>query len=244
VLARAFEQLRAPRGIGCEGLQRSEDLLDLLELALPAGNRRSEATDVQVSSRARHDFTDTGGRGRIVHPRIQFAMQQNDVPVVKAARVENYTEETLRDLELHLSTEPAFAEPLSARISSVAPGAAYNLDAVDLQLSPSFLGELTERVRGQLRAELRRNGGVLASRTLPVELLARDEWGGLASLPEILAATSRSWPRVRRTGTLWDLTGTAAAGPLAGSRLNQVATYSAMWFAWASFNQDTELFLP
>jgi hypothetical protein len=48
----------------------------------------------------------------------------------------------------------------------------------------------------------------------------------------------------RETGTLWDLTGSAAAGPLAGSRLNQVATYSAMWFAWASFNRDTELFLP
>ncbi len=48
----------------------------------------------------------------------------------------------------------------------------------------------------------------------------------------------------RETGTLWDLTGTAVAGPLTGSHLNQVATYSAMWFAWAAFNRDTELFLP
>ncbi len=50
--------------------------------------------------------------------------------------------------------------------------------------------------------------------------------------------------RDRETGTLWDLTGAATAGPLAGSRLSQVATYSAMWFAWASFNRGTELFLP
>ena len=49
--------------------------------------------------------------------------------------------------------------------------------------------------------------------------------------------------RDRETGSLWDLTGAGVAGPLAGSRLNQVATYSAMWFAWAAFNRDTELFL-
>lgn len=50
--------------------------------------------------------------------------------------------------------------------------------------------------------------------------------------------------RDRETGTAWDLTGTALTGPLAGRRLEQVATYSAMWFAWASFNPGTELFSP
>ncbi len=50
--------------------------------------------------------------------------------------------------------------------------------------------------------------------------------------------------RDRETGTLWDLTGAATAGPLARNQLSQVATYSAMWFAWASFNRHTELFLP
>jgi hypothetical protein len=48
----------------------------------------------------------------------------------------------------------------------------------------------------------------------------------------------------RETGSRWDLTGAGVAGPLAGSCLKQVATYSAMWFAWAAFNRDTELFLP
>jgi hypothetical protein len=50
--------------------------------------------------------------------------------------------------------------------------------------------------------------------------------------------------RDRDTGTVWDLTGAAVSGPLAGARLAQVATYSAMWFAWASFNPGTELFSP
>jgi len=44
------------------------------------------------------------------------------------------------------------------------------------------------------------------------------------------------------TGTLWNLTGLAVEGPLAGSRLKPVATFSAMWFAWASFNRGTEIY--
>jgi len=44
------------------------------------------------------------------------------------------------------------------------------------------------------------------------------------------------------TGTIWNLTGLALDGPLAGSRLQPIATsYAAMWFAWASFNAGTEI---
>jgi very-short-patch-repair endonuclease len=120
--------------------------------------------------------------------RINFAMQQNDVPVVKALRIENRTETPLRDLEVRISAEPAFAQGWGSRVAAVGERATYNLESVDLELSPGFLGDLTERVRGQLRAEVRREGEVLAHCTVPVELLARDEWGGLTSLPEILAA--------------------------------------------------------
>ena len=44
------------------------------------------------------------------------------------------------------------------------------------------------------------------------------------------------------TGSEWTLGGLAVGGPLSGSRIPQVATYSAMWFAWAAFNANTELF--
>ncbi len=44
------------------------------------------------------------------------------------------------------------------------------------------------------------------------------------------------------TGTLWNLTGLAVEGPLAGSQLKPVATFSARWFAWASFNRGTDVF--
>src|SRR5262245_3918 len=120
--------------------------------------------------------------------RINFATQQNDVPVVKIIHVENRSDASLRDLRLRITSEPTFADPWEARIALIAEKSTYNLEAFDLVLSPRYLGELTERVRGQLRFELLHDRERLCEHTEPVELLARDEWGGLASLPEILAA--------------------------------------------------------
>lgn len=44
------------------------------------------------------------------------------------------------------------------------------------------------------------------------------------------------------TSSEWTLTGEAVDGPLTGSILPQVATYTAMWFAWAAFNDGSELY--
>jgi hypothetical protein len=47
----------------------------------------------------------------------------------------------------------------------------------------------------------------------------------------------------RETGTLWSLTGAALEGPLAGAQLDPIAdSYAAFWFAWASFNQNTQIY--
>lgn len=48
--------------------------------------------------------------------------------------------------------------------------------------------------------------------------------------------------RDAETASEWTLSGEAVGGPLTGSTLDQVATYTAMWFAWAAFNPGTELF--
>jgi len=123
-----------------------------------------------------------------VDRRVNFALQQNDVPVVKAVHVANRSGATLRNVRVRITTEPPFAEPWETPIESVAALASHDLTAVDLVLSPRMLGELTERVRGQLRVALLSGEAQIAECVEPVELLARDEWSGLASLPEILAA--------------------------------------------------------
>jgi len=120
--------------------------------------------------------------------RVNFAMQQNHVPVVKGLHIENAAAVSLRDLRLRISAEPEFADEWSRQIALVPEGAIYEVAAVDLALSPRYLGALTERVRGELHFELLRGEQVLLERAEPVDLLAWDEWSGLSSLPELLVA--------------------------------------------------------
>jgi len=120
--------------------------------------------------------------------RINFAMQQNDVPVVKSLQIVNHSTQQIRDVRLRITAEPAFAREWSTDIASIDPDATYNVRGVSLQLSPKFLEDLTERLRGEFRIKVSAGGHVVQQSAEAVELLARDEWSGLSSLPEILAA--------------------------------------------------------
>jgi very-short-patch-repair endonuclease len=119
---------------------------------------------------------------------VNYAMQQNDVPVVKSLRITNGTEAALRDLIIRIVSEPGFAAPWESRISVINPGETFNAGVVDLPLSHDYLAGLTERVSGTLRVDVLQENFELTSVTQRIEVLAYDEWNGLQSLPEILAA--------------------------------------------------------
>jgi hypothetical protein len=119
---------------------------------------------------------------------VNYAMQQNDVPVVKALRILNGTEDTLRDLNIRITTEPAFAASWESRITSINPDETFNLGVVDIPLSHDFLASLTERVAGSLIVEVLKDNAVLSISSQRIDVLAYDEWNGLQSIPEILAA--------------------------------------------------------
>jgi very-short-patch-repair endonuclease len=119
---------------------------------------------------------------------VNYAMQQNDVPVVKSLRILNETETSLRDVIIRITTEPVFATSWERRITSINPGESFNLGVVDLTLSHDFLAGLTERVAGSLLMEILQDNVVLSRSTRRIDVLAYDEWNGLQSLPEILAA--------------------------------------------------------
>ena len=46
------------------------------------------------------------------------------------------------------------------------------------------------------------------------------------------------------TGSTWSITGTAIAGPLAGTQLEPVVHGDHFWFAWAAFSPETEIWSP
>jgi hypothetical protein len=43
------------------------------------------------------------------------------------------------------------------------------------------------------------------------------------------------------TGSSWDVTGTAVAGPLAGSHLDQIHHLDTFWFSWSTYQPATDL---
>lgn len=118
---------------------------------------------------------------------INFAFQQNAIPVVKELRFQN-NDVARKDLVIRVSTEPAFAAPVEIRIQAIDAKGEFRVSPLDLKLSPGFLSELNEKVAGWLKLEVVAGDTVLCARTEPVSLLARNEWCGLVSLPEILAA--------------------------------------------------------
>lgn len=118
---------------------------------------------------------------------INYAFQQNAIPVAKELRFQNDTT-ARKDLVIRVSTEPAFAAPEELRIQSIEPNGEFRIAPLDLKLSPDYLAGLNEKVAGLLRVEVFAGDTALCSRTESVSLLAHNEWCGLVSLPEILAA--------------------------------------------------------
>lgn len=119
---------------------------------------------------------------------VNYAMQQNDVPVVKALRVRNGTDIALRDLNIRITTEPAFATTWESRVTAINSGETFSTGIIDLQLSHDFLACLTERVTGSLLVEVLQEDTIVGTSSQRVDVLAYDEWNGLQSIPEILAA--------------------------------------------------------
>jgi len=133
--------------------------------------------------------TRPGVRVEVDHdPRINLALHQNDVPVVKQVRVINDLPGDLEDLEVRLWIGGGLSHGVRLRLAGVEAGACRVLDQVDLRVDPELLRSQRERERALLHVELRQGEKVLLRRESEIQVLAPNEWGGLQVLPEILAA--------------------------------------------------------
>ena len=104
--------------------------------------------------------------------------------------------------------------------------------------------------------------------TMPAQAVINDEVGGLPLVVVFDKNTSLALPFHREvdgqvlnfygvapegdlplefmdveTGTRWNLRGEAVSGPLAGQRLQQKPAYNSMWFAWAVYWSETDIWL-
>ena len=122
--------------------------------------------------------------------RINFASAQNAVAILRSLAVNNPTDASLSNLKLKMTAEPAFLKSKTWTIDSISAGdSPFKISGRNVQFDMKKLAGLNEAERGQLVFQLFHADTILLCETvLDVELLARDEWGGLQDMAQFLAA--------------------------------------------------------
>jgi len=132
----------------------------------------------------------------VVHPKVEFvhtsvanyAIQQNRVPIVRKLSIENCSDEDITDILVKITCDPEFANNWEHQIELIPKNQSLELDVKNLKLSARFLSELTERISGELSLTISSNNEVLLTENYTVDILAYDQWNGIGTLPEMLAA--------------------------------------------------------
>ena len=129
---------------------------------------------------------------------INFAMQQNYVPVFRGLTVTNNTDSVLSSVRLRISFEPEFARTYETVPADLRPGQPVEFSPVNIVMNPEYLFALTEKLAGSVTIEALRGDEVIGCENRSIELLAYDQWTGVNFMPEMAAAfMTPNHPRVK-----------------------------------------------
>lgn len=114
---------------------------------------------------------------------INFAMQQNYVPVIRNLFVNNESDEALENLELKVTFDPEFAKEYTYHIDNIPAHESVEISPVKINTNTDFLFSLTEKMVGNITVDVIRGEETLFTYQNQLELLAYDEWSGLLIMP-------------------------------------------------------------
>jgi very-short-patch-repair endonuclease len=121
-------------------------------------------------------------------PTFTFASYQNSIPVVRSIRIVNVTANSIDNARLELSASPAFLRAKTWAVDRIMAGESTTLSDRRIDLDASYLAGLDEAERGDIKLRLVQGERVITENIFPVRLLARDEWGGVADMAQLLPA--------------------------------------------------------
>jgi len=123
-----------------------------------------------------------------VIPNINLALQQNAFPVITDIELENPSENDLISIVLTVTSSPDFLIDRIWPIEKLSAGEQINIVDCYVELKADYLRSITESLKGELHFTLTQGDAMLAESFHTVQLLSKDEWGGMNVLPEIIAA--------------------------------------------------------
>ena len=131
--------------------------------------------------------------------RVNFASAQNDVAIIEEVAVDNPTDKPLTNIRITLRAVPPIIREKTWTIDRVAPGSDLSVRDISTPLDIERLEGLDEAEIGELELRMEVPGLQTIVEKRRIELLARDEWGGVHDMAQILAAfVSPNDPAVAR----------------------------------------------
>ena len=121
-------------------------------------------------------------------PKLNLAFYQNAVPVIQEIVITNEDEAPLQNLKLSIISEPAFFKSRTWSIDAIRNGQSYHLKELDVLLDGGLLARLTEAETAQVCFILRIGDEIITQLDTQIELLARNQWGGIGQMSEMIAA--------------------------------------------------------
>lgn len=125
--------------------------------------------------------------------KLNLADFQNAVPLLRDLSLINETDQAYEQVELLLTSDPPFLKPRRWRIDALAARSRYPIRDLDLNLDGGLLARLTEAETATVSLTLRAASAdasttALTQRHVHLELLPRNQWGGISHLPDLVAA--------------------------------------------------------
>ena len=82
--------------------------------------------------------------------RINFAMQQNYVPIFRNVVLTNLSDQELKNVRLRISFDPAFANTFESPPADLPPSQPVEISPVNIVLVSEYLFGLTEKMVGSV----------------------------------------------------------------------------------------------
>ncbi len=179
--------------------------------------------------------------------KFNLAFYQNSVPALLELALVNDSDLDFSGLILTLSSSPSFVKNKVWHLEKLASKQSIHISDRDLQLDGAMLAKLNEAEMTLVSFSLTHNNEVIAECEQRVELLPRNQWGGIGHMPEMVAANVMpNDPQVERllkkaASILRDHNKESALDGYRGGPARAWELTSAIWTAIGSMGLDYAL---